>query len=65
MISKVLLEKIGEGVFLIIGNQLTKDEKDAIEFLWKCYFKFEGEWVDSYLIICCWWLFQNLKYNNQ
>ena len=42
MTSKALLEKIGS-VSSIIANQVAEDEKDAIEFLWKCYLKFQSE----------------------
>lgn len=41
MTSKALLEKIEEGV--LFANQLAEDEKDAIKFLCKHYFKFQGE----------------------
>ena len=43
MTSKALLEKIGENVLSKTANHLDKQEKDAIEFLWKNYCRFQGE----------------------
>ena len=47
-----LLKQIGD-VFSEIANNLKEHEKDAIVFLWKYYFQYYGEWVDS-------WIFENV-----